>query len=97
MVPGLLCPGVEALVRQFAVELAPAVRVNAVCGGLIHTDVLKYLPEGEALAEQVAQMTPLGRIGVPEDIAGVVAFLVSEDATWVNGQVLVADGGLSAV
>lgn len=89
--------GVEALVRQFAVELAPAVRVNAVCGGLINTDVLKYLPDGGGLAEQVAHLTPLGRIGEPEDIAGVVAFLVSEDAIWVNGQVLVADGGLSAV
>ena len=89
--------GVEALVRQFAVELAPKTRVNAVCGGLIETAVLKYLPEAEQLVEHVKQATPLARIGQPSDIAGVVAMLASEDARWINGQVVVADGGLSAV
>jgi 3-oxoacyl-[acyl-carrier protein] reductase len=59
--------------------------------------VLKYLPQAEQLVEQVAAATPLGRIGQPEDIAGVVAMLASEDARWINGQVVVADGGLSAV
>lgn len=89
--------GMEALVRQLAVELAPRVRVNAVVGGLIETDALEYLPQAEELREFTRKATPLGRVGVPEDIAGAVALLASPDARWINGQVIVADGGLSAV
>ena len=88
--------GIEALTRQLAVELAPrGVRVNTVCGGLVETDALRYFPEGEAMLEAAARHTPLGRVGRPEDIAAAVALLVSEDAAWITGQVLVADGGLS--
>ncbi len=89
--------GVEALVRQLAVELAPRIRVNAVCGGLIDTDALRYLHDIERLREHVSTATPLGRVGVPEDIAGVVAFLLSPDARWVDGEVIVVDGGLSCL
>lgn len=88
--------GLEALTRQLAVELAPKrVRVNTVCGGLIETDSLRYLPEGAAMLDFANTHTPLGRVGQPDDIARAVALLVSEDAAWVTGQVLVADGGLS--
>ncbi len=88
--------GIEALTRQLAVELAPrGVRVNTVCGGLVETDALRYFPEGEAMLAAAARHTPLGRVGRPEDIAAAVALLVSEDAAWITGQVLVADGGLS--
>lgn len=89
--------GMEALVRQLAVELAPRVRVNAVCGGLIDTEALQHLHDTERLQAEVGRMTPLGRIGSPEDIAGVVRFLCSADSGWVNGEVIVADGGLSAL
>ena len=85
----------EALTRQLAVELAPEIRVNTVCGGLIDTDALDWLLEGDKMKEHATQYTPLGRLGQPSDIAGVVALLASADAAWVTGQVLVADGGLS--
>lgn len=88
--------GLEALTRQLAVELAPRkVRVNTVCGGLIETDTLQYFAEGEKMLQFARELTPLGRVGVPEDIAGAVALLLSPDARWITGQVLTVDGGLS--
>jgi enoyl-[acyl-carrier protein] reductase III len=90
--------GLEALTRQLAVELAPRrVRVNTVCGGLVRTDALAYFPEGKAMLEAAETLTPLGRVGTPEDIADVVALLCDSRAAWITGQVIVADGGLSAV
>lgn len=90
--------GVEALTRQLAVELAPRrIRVNTVCGGLVDTDALRYLQDGARLREAALQLTPLGRLGTPDDIAGVVELLVRPEAGWITGQVLVADGGLSLV
>lgn len=88
--------GLEALTRQLAVELAPRrIRVNTVCAGLVDTDSLDYLPSGADMKALADAHTPLGRCGSPEDIARVVGLLVSPDAGWVTGQVLVADGGLS--
>lgn len=88
--------GLEALTRQLAVELAPQnIRVNTVCGGLVETDTLQYLADGARMIEVARELTPLGRIGRPDDIAGVVELLCSPAAGWVTGQVLVVDGGLS--
>ncbi len=88
--------GLEALTRQLAVELAPKkVRVNTVCGGLIETDTLEYFPDKEKLIEFAVEYTPMKRLGQPEDLARVVRFLASEDASWITGQVIVADGGFS--
>ncbi len=90
--------GMEAMVRQLAVELGPRrIRVNCVCGGLIETDALRYLPESDRLREHVGMATPLGRVGEPDDLAGAIALLCSPDARWINGQVLVVDGGMSCV
>jgi NAD(P)-dependent dehydrogenase (short-subunit alcohol dehydrogenase family) len=89
--------GLEALTRQLAVELAPRVRVNTVCGGLVRTDALRYFPEGERMVAAAEQLTPMGRVGTPEDIAGAVAILLDPRAAWITGQVIVADGGLSLV
>ena len=66
-------------------------RVNCVCPGVIDTDMLSVLPDG-TLGE-LAQQTPLGRLGTPEDIAGAVAYFASEEAGFVTGQVICADGG----
>ncbi|MDP2315149.1 MAG: SDR family oxidoreductase [Pseudomonadota bacterium] len=87
--------GMEALTRQLAVELAPRVRVNTVCGGLVRTDALRYFPEGEQMLAFAAAHTPLGRVGEPDDIARVVSLLLDPRAAWITGQVIVADGGLS--
>lgn len=87
--------GLEALTRQLAVELAPRVRVNTVCGGLVRTDALRYFPEGPAMIAAAEELTPLGRVGLPEDIADAVSLLADPRAHWITGQVLVADGGVS--
>ncbi len=80
------------LSKSLAMELAPSgIRVNCVAPGVIDTDMLSALPEG--VMDTLADMTPMGRIGRPEDIAGAVAYFASDDAAFVTGQVLTADGG----
>lgn len=87
--------GLEALVRALAIELAPdGVTVNAVVPGFIRKDPGAHralVPGG--MAAQTGRV-PLGRIGVPDDIAAAVAFLVSTDASYITGQALHVDGGL---
>jgi len=84
----------EALVRYLAVELAPAIRVNAVSGGVVETDALDAFPNREEMLA-AGSANPVGRLVTPEDIAGAVAFLCSPDAQMVRGQTLIVDGGFS--
>ncbi|MBV8981048.1 MAG: SDR family oxidoreductase [Acidimicrobiia bacterium] len=80
------------LTKHLAAELSPQVRVNAIAPGLVKTDFAKALYEsGE---EAVANMMPLKRLGVPEDISPAAVFLASDAASWVTGEVLVVDGGM---
>jgi NAD(P)-dependent dehydrogenase (short-subunit alcohol dehydrogenase family) len=79
------------LTKQLALELAPGVRVNAVAPGLVKTQFARALWEPDE--EGVGRRHPLGRIGVPDDIAGVALFLVSDAASWITGEVYRADGG----
>jgi NAD(P)-dependent dehydrogenase (short-subunit alcohol dehydrogenase family) len=80
------------LTAQLAAELSPLIRVNAVAPAVVKTSFAAALYERRE--EQVAAGYALGRLGVPEDIAGAVAFLAGGDAGWVTGQTLVIDGGL---
>ena len=81
-----------ALTRSLALELAPShIRVNCVAPGVIHTDMVEAL--GQETMDGLAEQTPLGRLGTPEDIAYAVSFLASEKASFITGQVLTADGG----
>ena len=81
-----------ALTRSLALELAPShIRVNCVAPGVIDTDMVQVL--GQDVLEELAQQTPLGRLGTPADIAHAVAFFASEKASFITGQVLTADGG----
>jgi 3-oxoacyl-[acyl-carrier protein] reductase len=88
--------GVEMLTRQLAQELGPSgVRVNAVGPGSILTEGSAPAYAGEAMALRAAGV-PLRRIGTPTDIANAVSFLVSDQASYISGQVLYVDGGVSA-
>jgi len=79
------------LTRSLAMELAPShIRVNCVAPGVINTDMVQVL--GEETLGELANMTPLGRLGTPEDIARAVSYLASDGASFVTGQVLAVDG-----
>ena len=79
------------ITQQLAWELGPKVRVNAVAPGLVRTDFAKALWEGNE--ERVSEALPLRRIGLPDDVATAVVFLVSDEAQWITGHVMVVDGG----
>jgi 3-oxoacyl-[acyl-carrier protein] reductase len=84
----------ESITRTFAAELAPrGVTVNAVAPGTTATDMYDSIASAE-FQERALARTPLGRLGRPEDIADVIAFIASDDARWITGQVINASGGL---
>ena len=86
----------EALVRYLGVELAPrGIRVNAVSGGVVETGALDFFPNREEMLRAALERTPAGRMVAPDDMAGAVAFLCSEDAAMICGQTLIVDGGFS--
>ena len=85
--------GVIMLTRQLARELGGKVRVNAVAPGVIKTRFAEALWGNEAILDRVLASNPMGRIGVPEEVAAAVLFLASDAASYVNGEVLVIDGG----
>lgn len=80
------------LTRSLAQELAPTnIRVNCVAPGVIDTDMVQVL--GTETLDALAEDTPVGRLGRPEDIAAVVSFLASDAASFITGQVITSDGG----
>lgn len=92
---GVSKAAVLGMMRQLAAELAPQIRVNAVAPAATKTDFARALYEGRE--QELSEKYPLGRLGVPEDTAGPVAFLLSDDAAWMTGQVLVIDGGATLI
>jgi len=85
---------VEAMTRCLALELARQnIVVNCVAPGLVRTEMSRAYWQSERFMANLCRVTPAGRIAEPEDLAGVVAFLCSDDANWLRGQVITADGG----
>jgi len=83
--------GVISLTKNLAVQFAPHVRVNAIAPGLVNTDMNKDLP-ADYMAAEISKLC-LKRIAEPNEIAKIIRFLASDDASYVNGAVIVADGG----
>jgi 3-oxoacyl-[acyl-carrier protein] reductase len=95
--PGIAMYGVSKaalihLTEELAVELGPNIRVNAVAPAVVKTDFARALYEGHE--EQAAAPYALKRLGMPRDISGVVAFLLSDEAAWMTGQTVAIDGGV---
>ena len=85
---------VEAMVRYGAAELGSMnIRVNAVSGGPIETDALRAFTNYEEVRDVTAKLSPLGRMGQPQDLAGACLFLCSDKASWITGHTLLIDGG----
>lgn len=90
--------GIEALTRALAADHAGiGLRVNCISPGLMRTPMTERMLGSEAAVRQVAAQYPLGRHGEADDAAALAAFLVSEAASWITGQVIGVDGGFSAV
>jgi NAD(P)-dependent dehydrogenase (short-subunit alcohol dehydrogenase family) len=86
---------IEVLTRYLAKELGPRrINVNAVAPGAIETDFTKETLEHAGVKDFLTAQTALGRVGVPDDIGGVISFLCSEEGRWVNAQRLEASGGM---
>jgi NAD(P)-dependent dehydrogenase (short-subunit alcohol dehydrogenase family) len=88
---------VEGLTLSLAAELAPKIRVNCIAPSLTKTPLAQSLTSNDAMASAIATLHPLQRLGEAEDSAGLAAFLLSPEASWITGQVIGVDGGRSTL
>ena len=88
---------VEGLTRSLAAEFAPRIRVNAIAPSLTATPLAEPLLSSEDRQKASAERHPLKRIGTPQEIAGLAQYLMSAEGTWITGQILCVDGGMSAI
>jgi NAD(P)-dependent dehydrogenase (short-subunit alcohol dehydrogenase family) len=88
---------VDGLTLSLAAELAPKIRVNAIAPSLTRTRLSEGILSSEKVAEAIATMHALERVGKPEDIAALASFLLSEQADWMTGQIISVDGGRSTL
>lgn len=88
---------VEGMTRSLAAELAPSIRVNAIAPSLTDTPLASRLLSSDERRDSSAQRHPLKRVGRPSDIASMATFLLSDEASWITGQIMAVDGGMSAL
>jgi len=88
---------IEGLTRSLAAEFAPTIRVNCIAPSLTDTPLAGKLLSSDQKREANAERHPLKRIGTSEDIANAAAYLLSDDSSWVTGQILKIDGGMSSI
>jgi NAD(P)-dependent dehydrogenase (short-subunit alcohol dehydrogenase family) len=88
---------IEGLTRTLAAELAPKIRVNAIAPSLTKTPLAAPMTSNENMASAIAAMHPLQRLGEPEDVASLAAFLMTSQSGWITGQVIGVDGGRSTL
>ncbi len=93
---GIAKAALESAVRYLGVELASlGIHVNAVSGGPVDTEGLRKFPDFARRKKECLSLTPWKRLGTPEDMAQIVAFLCKPESAWICGQTIIADGGLS--
>jgi len=88
---------IEGLTRSLAAEFAPNIRVNAIAPSLTNTPLAEKLLSSPEKIESSNKRHPLGRIGTPEDLAQAAVFLLLDNSSWVTGQIIAVDGGMSSV
>ena len=88
---------IEGLTLALAAEFAPNIRFNCIAPSLTNSKISNFLLKNEKMAESIAKMHPLKRIGEGEDSASVAKFLLTDQSSWITGQVLGVDGGRSSV
>jgi NAD(P)-dependent dehydrogenase (short-subunit alcohol dehydrogenase family) len=89
---------IEGLTKSLAAEFAPYnIRVNAIAPSLTDTPMAGFLLSDEAKREAGAKRHPLNRVGTADDIAGMAAYLLSDQATWITGQIIGVDGGMGSL
>lgn len=94
---GIAKAGIEAMTKNLAFELAPCnIRVNAVAPAMVRTEFSKPFWSNQEIHDMVVKNIPMGRIADPEDVVKVVLFLASDGASFITGQTIMVDGGLTA-
>lgn len=88
---------IEGFAKSLAAEYAPKIRVNVIAPSLVDTPLASKLLSNEKKQEQMAERHPLKKVGNPEEIAKMAKFLLLDDSSWITGQVLHLDGGLSTL
>jgi NAD(P)-dependent dehydrogenase (short-subunit alcohol dehydrogenase family) len=88
---------IEGLTKSLAAELAPKIRVNAIAPSLTNTPLAAALLNSDQKIEANAERHPLKRVGTPEDISAMAAFLLSPKTSWITGQILSVDGGMGSL